>query len=823
MPITSSVDLVGLLRRHPLLGPDQLSEIAGSLQSQFPEARALARELVRRGWLTPFQINQLMLGRGDSLVLGSYVLLEKLGEGGMGAVYKARNWKLGRVVAVKVIRKERLDSETIVRRFRREIEAAAQLSHPNIVRAFDADEVGGTHLFVMEYVEGLDLARVVKERGPLPIALACECIRQAALALQHAQERGLVHRDIKPSNLLLSNQSRDREGAEKSPRPHGLGSDVGVVKLLDMGLARLERRADDASTTLTQEGAVMGTPDYISPEQALDSHRADIRADLYSLGCTLYYLLSGKVPFPGNSMSEKLLKHQLESPKPVRQLRPEVPQTLAAVVEKLMAKRPEQRYQTPAELAAALAEIQASGGRQLPDSTVNQGAHAPRSRAQRSRENPFADIDLPASETVVAGTTPGEHAPAPRRPWARMVAGAGSVLALGALLLGLLLAGGKPPSIETEKKDAPTKVERKPSVKEPARAEIILFDGKDLSGWVDRQGKPATWPVRDGYVEVGTGDIVTKQTFTDYRLHAEFWLPKGVPGNSGIYLHGRYEVQIYNSRDFPMAPAQRCGAIWDIAAPTKDAERQAEEWQTFDIEFRAPRPPNQKGRVSVTLNGEKVLDAVQVYSPTAMAVANDVVTSGPIMLQAHGDRVRFRNIRLIPLVHNSARGQQADEAKRLAVPMQITNSIGMKLNLIPAGRFLMGSPDNEPGRERVEGPAPGVQGREGPQHEVEITRPFYLGVHEVTVGQFRPNRYGLYDMHGNVWEWVADWYDKDYFANSPRLDPQGPKTGRTCVLRGGAWYYDARHARSARRNGDTPPEARSNGVGFRVVLVEANK
>ena len=191
-------------------------------EASFPAPRALAGELIRRGWLTPYQVNQLLQGRGRDLLLGSYVLLERLGEGGMGQVFKARNWKLGRVVALKLIRKERLDNPDAVRRFQREIRAAAQLDHPNIVRAFDADEVDGTHLLVMEYVEGTDLAKLVKKDGPLPVDKACDYCRQAALGLQHAYERGLVHRDIKPHNLLLT--------------------PGGVVKILDMGLARLDRR-----------------------------------------------------------------------------------------------------------------------------------------------------------------------------------------------------------------------------------------------------------------------------------------------------------------------------------------------------------------------------------------------------------------------------------------------------------------------------------------------------------------------------------------------------------------------------------------------------
>jgi serine/threonine protein kinase/Leucine-rich repeat (LRR) protein len=345
MSIASTASLVDTLRQHRLLDPEQLEELK-SFQDRFLESKALAGDLIQRGWLTPYQANQLLNGKGQELVLGSHILLERLGEGGMGQVFKARHRNLGRISAIKLIRKERLDNPNAVRRFQREVRSAAALSHPNIVRAYDADEIAGTHLLVMEYVEGaIDLAKLVKKHGPLPVPHACDCIRQAAMGLQHASERGMVHRDIKPANLLLTAGGK-------------------TVKVLDMGLARLDHPSeddDDKSSTMTLEGAVMGTPDYIAPEQALDTHTVDIRADLYSLGCTFYYLLTGRVPFPGGTLLQKLNKHQNDQPMPVEKLRPEVSPEVALVVRKLMAKKPGDRFQTPAELVVALAALSSQG------------------------------------------------------------------------------------------------------------------------------------------------------------------------------------------------------------------------------------------------------------------------------------------------------------------------------------------------------------------------------------------------------------------------------------------------------------------------------
>jgi tRNA A-37 threonylcarbamoyl transferase component Bud32 len=277
-PSPDSVAALGaVLRDSQMLERAQLEELT-VLQGRFAEPRGLARELLQRDWLTAYQVNQILQGKGDQLVLGPYLLLERLGAGGMGQVFKARHRLMKRLVALKVIRKDRLADPEAVARFQREIRAAAQLSHPNIVIAHDAAQVGDTHFLVMEYVEGTDLARLVKQQGPLPVAQACDYVRQAALGLQHAHERGLVHRDVKPANLLLTRS--------------------GVVKVLDVGLARLHPAGGETVAEVTHEGAVMGTPDYIAPEQACESHTVDIRADIYSLGCTLYHLLTGRCRFP---------------------------------------------------------------------------------------------------------------------------------------------------------------------------------------------------------------------------------------------------------------------------------------------------------------------------------------------------------------------------------------------------------------------------------------------------------------------------------------------------------------------------------------------
>jgi tRNA A-37 threonylcarbamoyl transferase component Bud32 len=261
-----------------------------------------------------------------------YRVVRLVGQGGMGAVYEAEHLVMQRAVALKVIRSAYTAQAGAVERFRREARVAARLSHPNIVAAFDAEHVGDMHFLVMEYVEGTTLARLVKERGPLPVREACEYVRQAALGLQHAHERGLVHRDVKPGNLMLTPD--------------------GTVKVVDFGLAALA--PEGGAGGLTETDALMGTPDYMAPEQAEDARTADIRADVYSLGCTLYYLLTGRIPYPAPTLVQKILAHREQALPSLRQTRPEVPRELAGVMARMLAKKPADRYQTPAEVAAAL-------------------------------------------------------------------------------------------------------------------------------------------------------------------------------------------------------------------------------------------------------------------------------------------------------------------------------------------------------------------------------------------------------------------------------------------------------------------------------------
>ncbi len=424
-----------------LLSPRELEEVAEHIEQCEECCRTLASvqndtvvELARQAKVstghTPMTDELATLGggfglRSDTFEIPAelvdhprYEILDPIGRGGMGVVFKGHHRMMERVVALKVINPEYTSDPTALARFHREVRAAARLTHPNIVNAFDADHAGELHFLVMEYVDGLSLDKVIRTHGSLPIGHVCNYIVQTANGLQHAHDQGMVHRDIKPHNLMLTREGR--------------------IKILDFGLTRIidETRQNllrSKEKTLTQHNSVVGTPDYLAPEQARNSRDVDGRSDIYSLGCTMYHLLTGRPPFPGGSAMEKLVKHTEAQPRPVEHYRNDVPQEVSAVLKKLMAKKPADRYQTPAQVSRALEPF---------GKTVSVSAPKPQtpvsSQLPVNREHPkTAKVDVPVAPVTAAKEGLSVVPPRKRKSLPLWI---GITIAVAALFVGVVIA-----------------------------------------------------------------------------------------------------------------------------------------------------------------------------------------------------------------------------------------------------------------------------------------------------------------------------------------------------------------------------------------------
>ncbi|HBH50277.1 MAG TPA: hypothetical protein DDY91_00115 [Planctomycetaceae bacterium] len=376
---TSLKTIVRQIRESGVLADERLKEFLPP-RCEVPSADELAQRLIETGTLTRYQMRAIAQGRGRALNLGNYLLLERIGVGGMGQVFKARHRRLDRLVAIKLLSPHLLTKPSAISRFEREVRAVARINHPNLVTAFDADTSGGHQYLVMELVEGSNLTSFVKQEGPLSVADAVSCVRQAAEGLAVAHEAGIVHRDVKPGNLL------------RTPE--------GVIKLLDLGLARLDDEDDvEQKASLTNTGVIMGTVDYMAPEQALDSKTADARADIYSLGCVLWFLITGQPIYSGDTMMKKLLAHR-EQPIPnLTAARPDVPPALQSVFERMVAKRADERFTSMPAVIAALQSVEIAG-------PVKQ---APRSVAQSPHRQVPAPASPPPFHVDSFSTLPGLH------------------------------------------------------------------------------------------------------------------------------------------------------------------------------------------------------------------------------------------------------------------------------------------------------------------------------------------------------------------------------------------------------------------------------
>jgi len=547
--------------------------------------------------------------------LGPYRVLRVLGTGGMGVVFLAEDPELGRRVALKAVKPVLAADPSVQQRFQREAKASARVKHDHIITIYQVGQDRGIPYLAMEYLEGESLEDRLRRQEVLPIAEALHIAHELTQGLAAAHTAGLIHRDIKPGNIWLETKGK-----------------ITRIKILDFGLARLGQ----TDVQVTQSGAIVGTPAYMAPEQA-SAREVDARCDLFSLGAVLYRMVTGRMAFPGGDLTSILASVLTLRPTSPRDLNPAVPPALSDLILRLLAKEPAGR---PASAQAVLEELLALEDAPLP-------AAPPALPAI-----PVTTAAAPVP-TVLTPRRPGDFAQA--LPAAVVMRGLwGWVTATALLLVGLVLG-----TLWLLNQGEPRSGAQPHNGGAQDESWVELFNGKDLAGWVTPAGAPANWTVRDGCLEVGSGNLLTRYSYGDCQLHVEFWLPLEANrsgqarANSGVFLQGRHEIQILDSHGQPPS-REGCGALFGLIAPSQNASKPAEQWQTFEITFRAPRPGATgqamvPGRLTVVHNGEAVIQDAPFTEATVGAADTRVGQPGPIVLQADGSPVRFRNLRIRPL------------------------------------------------------------------------------------------------------------------------------------------------------------------------------
>ncbi len=764
----------------------------------------LVAGIVRAGRLTKFQGAQIVAGRAKALVLGDYVILDKIGSGGMGQVFKARHRRMKRIVAIKLLSPAALKDAQAVKRFQQEVEAAAKLLHPNIVTAFDAGQSHGQHYLVMEYVEGRDLAATVNQQGPLGVEKTLDYITQAARGLAFAHSKGIVHRDIKPANLLVDQH--------------------GTVKILDMGLARLDGPA--AHEGLTQSGQMMGTVDYMAPEQAFDARHADARADIYSLGCTLYRLLTGQPMYEGESLVQVSLAHR-ERPIPdLRGRLPGVSPQLDAVFRRMVAKRPEDRFATMADVVAALEALRA-GDRETqrameatiayapaaesdlatrPASPLTKASEKTKHLAAKIIGGSFATIIAPVLVAIFLKYLDKGDAP-PAAPAAGSATTAAAVPSASpqstahqssppaAQAPGNVPPGANPPS--TQPNQLAANSTKSPGGEEsglPNRA-IAPFGAEQARHLQEAWAKQVNTPVEHTnsigmpMVLIPPGAFTmgsTPEQVAAARRMAEAGggaaadadeNPHGLetPAHrvfiGRVYLLGATEVTNAQFARFVEATGYVTDAEHANTAP--NAKREKKIAAKGKLDWRHPGHPH------------------NVDSPVTQVTWRDAV---------HFCNWLSEHEKFKPCYTKDSAGNwillAAGDGYRL--PTEAEWEFACR-----AGTNTLFSFGDDPAQ--LDAYAWFAQNSEGrPQ----------------AVGRKRPNPFGLYDMHGNVLEWCHDYYAPDYYAQSPRLNPFGPDSGTAHVARGGSWFD--RHGVDCRSAFRLAHAGRNDRRGFRVLCVAAH-
>lgn len=702
----TGTELLDRLARLDCLSDAALEELRRTLADA--DGPVVAEALLRRGALTPYQLRMLCRGRGEELVLGNYVLLELVGEGGMGRVYKALHRTMNRVVALKVIRPLAQGLQWS-ERFQREVRATARLNHLNIVLSYDAGISRGNSYLVMEFVDGVDLATLVEREGRLPVKRVVDCVLQAAHGLAYAHGAGIVHRDVKPSNLLLDSQ--------------------GKLKLLDLGLASVAEEAagsNPSAANLTASGQVMGTVDYLAPEQALDSRQADERSDVYSLGCTLFYLLHGRPLYSRDSMVARLLAHQSAPTPSLHDGRSDVPTELSSIFARMVARARTDRYGSMQEVIDDLAAI---------------------------------DARLKGLSSAAAGDRAHARSNMPRR----LAASTAIFVAACAAIVLVASIWQRSPSHRPSKS---------PGDATPAAA-------------VSPSPLPAVIPFSSDEA------TISQQEWADYlRVPVDF--SNSLDVRFQLVPPGEFTMGTAEE-DLPILPDEHSWKATTATEAPPHSVRLTSAYYMAESEVTQTQYASVTGRnpsyFSATGNGEPEA----LSADTSRHPVEDVTWLEAVLFCNALSRLEDRppcylvdgaNVRLVDGASGGYR-----------LPTEAEWEFACRAG--SAGKFCFGD-----AAASLRGYASYSENSDG------RTRP---------VMTLEPNAFGLFDMHGGVWEYCYDWYDPDFYKQGSMTDPRGPQKGVVRVHRGGSWDNPPDRCRSAQRSSG-PLDSHSIYRGFRLVL-----
>ena len=823
-----------------LMTADEVEAFIDSLPSDIKpkDGKALAQILVKQKKLTKFQAQAIFQGKTKGLIMGDYIVLDRIGEGGMGQVYEARHKVMKRVVALKTLPAAATKLEAAVKRFHREVEVAARLSHPNIVTAHDAGEAHGTHYLVMELVEGDDLANHVRQHGRLPVQTALDYTLQAAKGLEYAHAKQVVHRDVKPSNLLL-----DKEG---------------TVKVLDMGLARLnEAIGPDDSTgqqTLTGTGQAMGTVDFMPPEQAENVKEADERSDIYSLGCTLYYLLTGRAVYGGDTTIMRLLAHHTAEIPSLRAERPDVPEHLDAVFQKMVAKKPDDRYGSMTEV---IVELQKCGGPRPDNSTGPPDlSNAPLASANAETQALLKSEETPGDESLMLGlpvVSPVEalHRRLPKKDKKQqiIIGSAAAIIGFFALLFGVIFMLRTPEGtlvVEINQSDAVVQVldeEGKVEIErkgEKGKLSISVDPGKHRLK-VEKDGfslfteafemesggekairarlepvasavasKPVTLPSAVGQKPVppkspepsrpsGSTEApplaIAPFTPAQAKQHQQRWAQYlGIPAveTNSIGM----QMTLIPPGEFLMGSSEE-----EIEALLKEGERQGWPKELYTNHIRTEVPQH---KVRITKPFHLTAHEVTVGQFKAFVETTAYKTEA----ETDGNGKNWRNPGFA----------QSDDDPAVFITWHDATSFCKWLGTIDKEDYRLPTEAEWEYACRAGSTAHWSFGDNEASYEkyawYDRKKWEYFSTHPV--GQKLPNAFGLFDMHGNIREWCSDWFDSRFYRQSPVEDPTGPPNGTGRVIRDGASYYKPQTNRCACRAGQVP-EYKYLNVGFRLA------